>query len=38
MLGTAAAGLALEDVQPPGKKPMPAAEYLRGHPVPDRAI
>ena len=38
VLGTASAGLALETVQPPGKKPMSAAEFMRGYPVPDRAI
>ena len=38
VLGTAAAGLALETVQPPGKKPMTAAEFMHGYPVPERAI
>ena len=38
VLGTASAGLALETVQPPGKKPMSAAEFMRGYPVPERAI
>ena len=38
VLGTAEAGLLLEVVQPPGGKAMPAAEFLRGHPVPGRAI
>src|SRR5262249_3742250 len=30
--------LRLETVQPPGKKPMNAADFLRGHPPPVRAI
>ena len=30
--------LRLETVQPPGKKPMNAADFLRGHPPPERAI
>ena len=34
MLGTAQGGLVLAEVQPPGKRPMPTAEYLRGHAVP----
>ena len=38
VLGTAEAALALEVVQPPGKKEMPAAEFLRGYPVPPRAL
>ena len=38
ILGTAKAGLLLEVVQPPGGRAMPAAEFLRGHPVPGRAI
>ena len=38
VLGTAEAGLLLEVVQPPGGKAMPAAEFLRGHPMPGRAI
>ncbi|MBA2545432.1 MAG: methionyl-tRNA formyltransferase [Solirubrobacterales bacterium] len=38
VLGTASAGLALEVVQPPGKKPMSAAEFMRGYPVPERVI
>ena len=38
VLGTASAGLALEIVQPPGKKPMSAAQYMNGYPVPERAI
>ena len=38
LLGTPKAGLLLEVVQPPGGRAMPAAEFLRGHPVPGRAI
>ena len=38
VLGTAQAGLALEVVQPPGKRAMPAAEFMRGYPVPSRAV
>ena len=39
VLGTATEGLALEEVQPPGKRPMAAAEFLRGHPgAPSRAL
>ena len=34
VLGTADGALVLDSVQPPGKRPMPAAEYLRGHDVP----
>lgn len=34
VLGTQDGGLVLEEVQPPGKRPMPSAEYLRGHEVP----
>jgi methionyl-tRNA formyltransferase len=34
LLGTAEGSLRLELVQPPGGKPMPAADYLRGHPLP----
>lgn len=37
VLGTAAAGLELEEVQAPGKRAMPASEFLRGHPVPPPA-
>jgi methionyl-tRNA formyltransferase len=33
-LGCAEGVLRLELVQPPGKRPMPAEAYLRGHPVP----
>ncbi len=38
VLGTPQAALELEVVQPPGGRAMPAAEYLRGHPVPHRAV
>lgn len=38
VLGTASAGLALEVVQVPGKRAMPVAEFLRGHPAPSRAL
>lgn len=38
VLGTAEAGLALETVQPPGKRAIAAAEFVRGYPVPSRAI
>jgi methionyl-tRNA formyltransferase len=38
LLGTADAALALEEVQPPGKRAMPAAEFVRGYPIPSRAI
>jgi methionyl-tRNA formyltransferase len=34
LLGTGEAALRLEVVQPAGGKPMPAADYLRGHPLP----
>lgn len=34
VLGTAEGGLVLVEVQPPGKRPMPSAEYLRGRPIP----
>jgi methionyl-tRNA formyltransferase len=34
LLGTAEGSLRLEIVQPPGGKPMAAADYLRGHPLP----
>jgi len=29
--------LRLDVLQPPGKRPMPADAYLRGHPVPSLA-
>lgn len=31
-IGTAAGALVLDEIQPPGKKPMPAASYLNGNP------
>jgi methionyl-tRNA formyltransferase len=34
LLGCGEGSLRLELVQPPGGKPMPAADYLRGHPLP----
>jgi len=37
LLGTAKGALRLEVVQPPGGKPMQAADFLRGHQVPGRA-
>jgi len=37
LLGTAAGALLLDEVQPPGKRPMRAADYMRGHDVPARA-
>jgi methionyl-tRNA formyltransferase len=36
VLGTADGGLGIEEVQPPGRRPMAAADYLRGHAPPDR--
>jgi methionyl-tRNA formyltransferase len=33
-LGCSPGTLALTEVQPPGKRPMPAADYLRGHGLP----
>ena len=38
LLGSTDSGLRLEVVQPPGGKPMSAAEFLRGHAPPARAI
>jgi methionyl-tRNA formyltransferase len=38
VLGTSKAGLRLEIVQPPGGKPMSAADFLRGHPPPTKAL
>jgi methionyl-tRNA formyltransferase len=38
VLGTGEAGLALEVVQPPGKRAITAAEFMRGYPVPSRAV
>jgi methionyl-tRNA formyltransferase len=37
LVGCAEGGLELLEVQPPGKRPMPAAAYLRGHVLPQRA-
>jgi methionyl-tRNA formyltransferase len=38
VLGSSGGGLRLEVVQPPGKKPMNAADFLRGHPPPEKAL
>ena len=38
LLGSMDGGLRLEVVQPPGGKPMTAAEFLRGHPSPAKAL
>jgi methionyl-tRNA formyltransferase len=38
LLGTADGALRLDVVQPPGRKPMSAADFLRGHPPPEKAI
>jgi len=38
VLGSADGGLSLEVVQPPGKKPMRAADFLRGHVPPEKAV
>jgi methionyl-tRNA formyltransferase len=38
LLGSADGALRLEVVQPPGKKPMSAAEFLRGHDPPAKAL
>jgi methionyl-tRNA formyltransferase len=38
VLGSADGGLQLEVVQPPGKKPMSAADFLRGHAPPEKAV
>jgi methionyl-tRNA formyltransferase len=35
LLGCGDGALQLDEVQPPGGKPMPADAYLRGHPLPD---
>ena len=37
LLGTPEGALRLDLVQPPGKRPMRAADFLRGHSVPERA-
>jgi methionyl-tRNA formyltransferase len=38
VLGSADGGLALDLVQPPGKKAMTAADFLRGHSAPEAAV
>ena len=38
VLGSSDGGLALGIVQPPGKKPMSAADFLRGHAPPEKAV
>jgi methionyl-tRNA formyltransferase len=38
VMGSADGGLRLEVVQPPGKKPMNAADFLRGHDAPKKAL
>jgi methionyl-tRNA formyltransferase len=38
LLGSSDGALRLEVVQPPGKKPMSAADFLRGHDVPAKAV
>jgi methionyl-tRNA formyltransferase len=38
VLGSADGALRLEVVQPPGKKPMSAADFLRGHAPPSKAL
>ncbi len=38
LLGSADGALRLEVVQPPGKKPMNAADFLRGHDPPAKAL
>jgi methionyl-tRNA formyltransferase len=38
LLGSSEGGLRLEVVQPPGKKPMSAADFLRGHEPPTKAV
>ena len=37
-LGTSEGALRLDVVQPPGKNPMSAADFLRGHDPPDKAL
>jgi methionyl-tRNA formyltransferase len=37
-LGCARGELRLDEVQPPGSRPMPAEAYLRGHDAPGRAV
>jgi methionyl-tRNA formyltransferase len=38
VLGSADGGLRLDVVQPPGKNPMSAADFLRGYPPPEQAV
>jgi methionyl-tRNA formyltransferase len=38
LLGTSVGALGLYEVQPPGKKPMSAADFLRGHAAPTKAV
>jgi methionyl-tRNA formyltransferase len=38
VVGSADGGLRLDVVQPPGKKPMSAADFLRGYPPPEQAV
>jgi len=38
VLGSSEGGLSLELVQPPGKKPMSTADFLRGHDPPGKAV
>jgi methionyl-tRNA formyltransferase len=38
LLGCGEGALQLEVLQAPGGRPMPTAEFLRGHPVPSRAV
>jgi methionyl-tRNA formyltransferase len=38
VVGASDGGLRLEVVQPPGKKPMSAADFLRGYPTPEKAV
>ena len=38
LLGSSDGALRLDVVQPPGKKPMSAADFLRGHDPPGKAV
>jgi methionyl-tRNA formyltransferase len=38
IVGSSDGGLLLDVVQPPGKKPMSAADFLRGHSPPEKAV
>jgi methionyl-tRNA formyltransferase len=38
VVGASDGGLRLEVVQPPGKNPMSAADFLRGHSLPEKAV